>query len=331
MIRYNSAIAGCGAISSIHGDAITGCQNANLYAVCDIDRVKASKAADKYACKNFTDYETMLSDKSIDVIHICTPHYLHAPMAISAMKAGKNVLVEKPMAISVSDAQEMISVSGQTGKKLGICFQNRYNTTAQKTKEVLGAGKAGRVLGGKALVTWHRDEAYYRTGDWRGTWEKEGGGVLINQAIHTLDLLQWFMGDVERVRASVDTRMLDKVIEVEDTAEATIFFRNGAAALFYATNCYCVDSPVEIELVCEKATISLKDDLTIRYKNGETEHAADVDKATGEKAYWGCGHKLLIEDFYSKLISGESFEPDGTQGIKAIEIISAIYKNSRMH
>lgn len=330
MTTLNSAIVGCGAISSTHGDAILRCKKAKLYAVCDIDRARLLAAADRYHCKSFADYHEMLSDESIDVVHLCTPHYLHAPMAISAMKAGKDVIVEKPMAISVPDAQEMINVSGQTGKRLGVCFQNRYNTTSLKLKEVLASGKAGKVLGGKAFITWRRDAAYYAKDAWRGTWDREGGGVLINQAIHTLDLLQWYMGEVEQIKASIATRLLDGVIEVEDTAEATIKFKNGAVVLFYATNCYCVDSPVEIELICEKATIRWKDDLTIQYKNGETEHQTNVDKATGEKAYWGGGHKLLIEDFYDKLAGGQSFELDGAQGIKAVEIVSAIYKSSQV-
>ncbi|HEY5561686.1 MAG TPA: Gfo/Idh/MocA family oxidoreductase [Clostridiaceae bacterium] len=330
MKKLNSAIIGCGSISSLHIDAIVKSEKTNLYAVCDVDGDKALEVAGKYGCKSFLDYKEMLKDENIDVVHICTPHYLHAPMAIEAMKAGKHVLTEKPMAIATLDAEEMIKVSQSTGKQLGVCFQNRFNTTSQKIKEILDSGKVGKILGGMAFVTWHRDESYYNSGAWRGTWNQEGGGVLINQAIHTLDLLQWFMGDVSKIKATVDTRMLKDVIEVEDTAEATIIFRSGANALFYATNCYCIDAPVRIELVCEKAKIRLEEDLTIKYDNGEIEYFTDADKATGEKAYWGCGHKVLINDFYNKLLDGKDFDIDGKQGIKVVKLFNAIYKSNKV-
>lgn len=191
MKKLNSAIIGCGSIHTVHAEALVSSAHANLYAVCDIDEARASNSAEKYNCRAFSDYHEMLNDSNIDVVHICTPHYLHAPMAIAAMKSGKHVLCEKPIATSTGDAEEMIRVSRETGKKLGICFQNRYNTTSQKIKDTLVSGKAGKILGAKAFVTWHRDKSYYDSGEWRGTWEKEGGGVLImgdgdNYSIHGL-------------------------------------------------------------------------------------------------------------------------------------------------
>lgn len=327
--HFKIGIIGCGAIHSIHADAIMKNPKTKLAAVCDIDEDKAKKASILYGCDYFTDFNKLLSQDNIDAVHICTPHYLHAPMSIAAMRAGKHVLTEKPMAISTADAEEMIKVSEQTGKRLGICFQNRFNTTSERIKELLESGELGKIMGGKAFVTWHRDESYYKSGEWRGTWEKEGGGVLINQAIHTLDLLQWFIGDVERIKASVDTRLLKDIIEVEDTAEATLFFKNGTSALFYATNSYCTDSPIEIELVCEKAIIKLVEELTIKYSDGRVAQFTDSDKASGEKAYWGCSHKVLIEDFYDCLENGKNFTIDGKQGIKAVKTIQAIYASDK--
>jgi UDP-N-acetyl-2-amino-2-deoxyglucuronate dehydrogenase len=329
MDTFKVGIIGCGALHSIHADTIIKNPKTKLVAVADIDENKAKETSIQYGCEYFTDYKELLKQENIDAVHICTPHYLHAPIAIEAMRAGKHVLSEKPMSISVSDAEELIKVSEQTGKRHGICFQNRYNTTSQRIKEVLASGKSGKILGGKAFVTWHRDENYYLSSDWKGTWEKEGGGVLINQAIHTLDLLQLFMGDIDSLKASIDTRLLQKFIEVEDTVDATIKFRNGATALFYATNCYCVDSPIEIELICENAKIKLAEELIISYNDGTTEHLSDVEKATGEKAYWGSSHEVLIEDFYNELQSGGKFKIDGEQGIKTIKIIQAIYESHK--
>lgn len=329
MKKFGAAIIGCGAIHKLHADAISNSPHSTLIAVCDIDAEKAKAAASQYGSHYYTDYMEMLENKEIDVVHICTPHYLHAPMAIDAMRKGKHVLTEKPIAINLDDAGEMIRVSGETARTLGVCFQNRYNTTSIKIKEMLMSGKSGRILGIRAFVTWHRDEKYYASGDWRGSWEKEGGGVLINQSIHTLDLVQWFMGDIDRIKGSWDIRLLKGCIEVEDTAEATIIFKNGATGLFYATNCYAADAPVEIEIVCENMLLRLSGDLTVKYKDKEAEHFHDVDSKTGGKSYWGCGHAALIEDYYSKLLNGEKFCIGGREAITALKMIHAIYESSR--
>lgn len=329
MNKFNVGVIGCGNISGIHMDALSALPDVTLYAVCDIDENKAAKAAEKYNCKYYTDYREMLKDSSIDSIHICTPHYLHAPMAIDSMFAGKHVLCEKPIAITSEDAQEMIRVSGETGKKLEICFQNRYNATSVKIKEILDSGSAGRILGAKAFVTWKRGKDYYASGAWRGTWEQEGGGVLINQSIHTLDLLQWFLGDIDKIKGNADTRLLGDYIEVEDTAEATIVFKNGATGLFYATNCYATDSPVEIEIFCEKAVLKLSDGLTVTYKDGRTEHITEADTKTGGKAYWGSGHAALIKDFYRRLGTGEDMPIDGFQALTSLKMIEAVYKSTK--
>lgn len=324
----NAAIIGCGSIYGNHAEAIAGLRASRLYAVCDTDRKRAGDAAHRYDCSFFTDYRLMLEDKNIDVVHICTPHYLHSAMAIDAMKSGKHVLTEKPMAVSVEEALEMNRVSRETGMTLGVCFQNRYNATSLRIKEVLQSGKAGRLLGAKAIVTWNRKGKYYTESDWRGKRETEGGGVLINQSIHTLDLMQWFMGDIDGIQAHVDIRLLRGIIDVEDTADATISFANGSSLLFFATNNYVTDAPVEIEIICEKAVIRLMEKLTIKYSDDTVEEVQETDKVTGEKAYWGCSHKYLIQDFHNSLLEGRTFDLTGEQGITAIKIIDAIYKSS---
>ncbi len=329
MKKYNAAIIGCGAISPIHANAIRGSSRANLYAVCDILPEKAGALAEKYGCKWFADYKELLMDTGVDVVHICTPHYLHRVMAIDAMKSGKHVLVEKPIATRSIHGEEMVNVSRETGMRLGACFQNRYNDTSVKIKQFLESGKAGRIIGARAFVTWHRDRNYYAGSDWRGKKATEGGGVLINQAIHTLDLLQWFLGDVERVKGNVDTRLLKDVIEVEDTAEATIIFKSGAVALFYATNCYAKDSPVEMEIICEKAVLKLSGGLTISCSDGTREYTEDTDLKTGGKPYWGCGHAALIEDYYDCLAEEKPFRVDGRQALPSLRIIEAVYDSSR--
>jgi predicted dehydrogenase len=328
MRKYSAAIIGCGTIHSIHAAAISDITGVQLGAVADIDGEKADETARRYDCRAYHSFNDVIADPQIDTVHICTPHYLHSTMAIEAMKAGKHVLTEKPMAITVKECEEMIMVSEQTGRQLGICFQNRFNTTSLHIKALLESGKAGRILAAKASVTWLRQKEYYLESSWRGTWEREGGGVMINQAIHTLDLLQWFIGNPVSIKGSVDTRIFKDVIEVEDTAEATILFENGVHAFFYATNGYA-DSPAEIEIVCENAVIKLSGTLTVRYKNGDIETVSDIHPHTGGKAYYGAGHLSLIEDFYSSLATGEPFSVSGRQGIKAIRLVQGLYSSSK--
>jgi UDP-N-acetyl-2-amino-2-deoxyglucuronate dehydrogenase len=322
-------IIGCGAICRTHADAIKAIEGIELVACSDIIEEKAVKLSEEYNCDYYTDYRELLKNCNVDVIHICTPHYLHAEMAVNSMKAGKHVLVEKPMAISSKDALEMISVAKETGKKLGVCFQNRYNTTSQKIIEVLRSGNTGKIKGAKAFVTWNRGASYYKSDEWRGTWAKEGGGVLINQSIHTLDLLQWFLGEADSLKAKIDNTLLKDVIEVEDTAEGIIKFQGGSIGLFYMTNCYVADSPVEIEIVCENAVLKLSEDLTIVYADGDIEKVKNISKKTGEKACWGLSHQYLFEDFYNKLIKKEPFLIDEKEAIKTVQLIEAIYKSSQ--
>ncbi|TCL74288.1 putative dehydrogenase [Hydrogenispora ethanolica] len=329
MLPLNSAIIGCGAIFPMHAEALRQLPAARLAAVVDIDKTRAAAAAEQYDCRSYADYREMLQDETIQVVHICTPHYLHAEMALAALRRGKHVLTEKPMAIELADAAAMIRTARETGRQLGICFQNRYNATSLRIKALLDSGAAGKLIRARGSVRWHRDEAYYRSGDWRGTWAMEGGGVLINQAIHTLDLLQWFGGPIRDIRGEIATTGLQGVIEVEDTAQAAITFQNGAVATFSATNCHPVNDPVEIELECERLTLKLADGLTIETRDGQIERVEEINTATGEKSYWGMSHAVLIGHFYHCLETGQSFPIAGEDGLTALQMVLAIYRSSR--
>lgn len=348
MKTYNAAIIGCGAIHALHVQAINSTENVSLYAVADIDKDKAMLYAQKYGCKAFVDYKEMLSDESIDCVHICTPHFLHVPMAIDCLKAGKHVLMEKPLAITVLQSKQLEQICNKTDKTFGVCFQNRYNDTSLKVKDIITQGLAGKVLGARAFVTWHRDASYYASGQWRGKTNTEGGGVLINQAIHTLDLVQWLIGKAIKVKGSIYKSLLEDFIEVEDTASASIIFENGASAVFYATNCHTSDSPVFIEIECENAIIRIENDLTLKFKNNvilpeDFLNSFDSSLQTssescgkthnqikqGEKVCWGTGHKRLISDFYEKISTGSKFPVDFYQALESIKIIEGIYNSSK--
>lgn len=328
-VVLSTVVIGCGRIFSTHADALKKSAYTKLKAVVDIDETKADEMAKKYGCERYTDYRDVLKRKDIDVVHICTPHYLHFPMTVDAMNSGKHVLLEKPMGISVKDAQKIIETANKTGKNLGVCYQNRYNLTSIWIKQFLDSGRAGRIIGCRAFLTWFRTKDYYNSAQWRGTWSMEGGGVLINQAIHSIDLIQWFIGEIDWLKASIDTRCFKGTIEVEDTADITITFKNGARGLFYASNCYTTNSPLFLELHCENAVIRLNDDILVTYSDGKEEFIQNPDKALGGMAYWGLSHEKLIEDYYSCLIAGKSFGIDGEQAIKALRIVNAAYESSR--
>lgn len=186
MKKFRSAVIGCGNIFPMHAVSITRCPNAELVAVCDNKKDRADAKAKEFGCKAYYDYKEMLDKEDIDVVHICLPHYLHPIVAIECMKRGKHVLTEKPMSIKLEDSKAMIDTANECGVTLACIFQNRYNAGTVLTKQLLDDGTLGRILSAKCYVTWDRSDSYYGSSDWKGTWDKEGGGVIIDQAIHTL-------------------------------------------------------------------------------------------------------------------------------------------------
>ncbi|MCD7827548.1 MAG: Gfo/Idh/MocA family oxidoreductase [Clostridiales bacterium] len=325
MITARTALVGCGNISSRHLDAIKSSEKCSLAAVCDIVPERADSAAERYGAEAFYDFDRMLKWGQFDVVHICTPHYLHAPMAIKAMREGKHVLTEKPLAITYEDALEMCRCAEENNVRLGVCFQNRYNEQSVFIKNLIDGGELGTVTSLKGFVTWDRDEKYYNADNWHGTLEKEGGGVVINQAIHTIDLLAWFSGgNPESVTGSISQKRLKGKVETEDTADALIKFDNGVQALFYGTLCNKGNSPVFVEVKCEKGKIVMYDEISV-YRDGTEKKTVTFQTAHGKYDYWGNSHSLLIEDFYSSVLNNTEFSLNGREGLKSLKIVSGIY------
>lgn len=333
--QIGTAIVGAGAISTVHIESIAKLNGAHLKLIVDSDPVRAVQAAEKYHCEAACDFQALLNREDIQVVHLCTPHHLHAEMAIDLLRSGKHVLTEKPMAHHLHAAEALFREASQSSAQLGITFQNRYNASSRTIREMIDKGTLGRLLGLKGIVTWNREPAYYTSSPWRGRWATEGGGVLINQAIHTLDLLQWFGGEVASIEGSASTDTLGDTIEVEDTAHAHIRFANGARALFYATNAYVSNSPVELELVFEQGVLQLREDCLYLVQGSSTtllcEPPATLDEqglVTG-KSYWGISHQLLIEDFYDHVRSGTRFPIHAEEGIKTMRLITDLYASSQ--
>ena len=328
MIKLKIAIVGCGNVSKRHFEAAFENENSLLVACCDNVPEKADKFAEKYNIKPFYSFEEMMNDADFDILHICTPHYLHAEMAITAMEKGKHVFCEKPLAIHYEDALEMCECAEKNNVYLAACFQNRYNLSSVYLKDLVKSEKLGKIVAVKANVTWDRDEEYY-SDDWHGTLEKEGGGVIINQCIHTIDLMQWLVdSEVVSVDGSVSQKRLKGKVETEDTADALIKFSNGVEALFYGTLCYKANSSVFLEILFEKGKAVMYDDLVVTDENGNREVIA-LKKSKDAKNYWGTSHKIIIDDFYDCVINKKEFIVNGSSGSIAVKIVDELYKSAR--
>ncbi len=365
MKTYRVGIIGCGAIFFVHAYPLYKLEQAEIKAVCDIKPAALQTAMQLFGCDGYSDYHELLKRDDIDVVHVLTPHYLHAPMVIEAANAGKHVLTEKPMAINVKDAAAIIEAGKRNGVTIGVISQNRYNAASVAIKEAITDGSLGKVIGQRVVLSWTKPAEYYRNSDWHGTWDKEGGSLMIDQAIHVMDLARWFIGEeIESVQATIANRNHPE-IETEDTAEGLITYRNGVKSVFFATNNFTFNAPVVVETHCEKGTALMEfDRAVISYKNGkevsvvndpgETINEADFQAFFNQesaqvaaktlkewgvvmipitwkapKAYWGVTHIKQIENFYASLAAG--LQPDITAevAIKTQELICAIYQSSK--
>lgn len=323
-----AAIVGCGGISAVHAGVLDMMDNVQLVACADIRPERAEAMAAKYGLHAYDSLEKMLDAEEIDVLHICTPHYLHVPMAAEAHRRGIHVFTEKPPAISWEQKKELFEMASDGGARIGVCFQNRYLDATRKIKALLDSGEAGRVKAIRGFVTWTRDEHYYLDSGWRGVLATEGGGALINQSIHTMDLMNWFMGRARSVEAFCTNRHLKGVIEVEDTVDALIDY-NGVPGVFYATTAYGANSPVLIELTCENLTVRMEEsELTIRRPGKPVEREVFVRPALPGKDYWGVGHHDCIADFYRSLEEDKPFQNDVPSIENTLDLMLSVYESA---
>lgn len=336
MDRLKIAVVGCGRISSAYADALPRLGDlAQLAYAVDTDLKKAQAFAAPFGCA-YTDSFSELLDKEIDVVHLCLPHDLHCSMAVQAMEAGIHVLTEKPLGISLQDADEMLRVQQQTGKKLGVIFQTRYNKGIAALRQFIKEGRFGKILSARSILTWNRPYSYYEGSDWKGTWDHEGGGVLIDQAIHSIDRVRYLLDDqVQWIDGSISNhchRELTKTgrkLQVEDTAEAAVQFRGGCLYSLYACDNYGADSPITIEILGEKGRCGMIQDMGFYELDGcytEIRSAYEGKKIGPE--YWGTTHHLQLKDFYESVLYDRPVAIDGMEGRKTLEIIKGIYLSS---
>lgn len=332
--KLRVGIIGCGRISVRHIGSAMLLPQAVLVAVCDIVREKAEGYAKECGAKAYSDYREMIEKENLDCVHICLPHDLHVSVAEYAFKHGINVLSEKPMAINYADAEHAVKTADENGVLYGVIFQCRYNDASVFVKKALESGKLGNIKSASSILTWSRSDDYYSGSDWKGTWDKEGGGVVIDQAIHSIDLVNWFIGEKpEAVSASMAIRG-HKSICVEDTAEGLIEYESGIKYAFYCMNNYACDEPITIKLCCEfgKAELSYTS-ARITYNDGTVESYVEDKNAFRPKEgkeYWGYKHIRQIEQFYKACLKEEPLEISGAEALKTQRLICEIYKEGKI-
>jgi UDP-N-acetyl-2-amino-2-deoxyglucuronate dehydrogenase len=331
MIRFG--LLGCGRIARRHSELLGGghIDRASLVAVCDPVRPRADAIALRFGVPASYDIDEFLARKDIDAVAVLTPSGMHPAHVIACARAGKHVVVEKPMALRLQDADDMIRACDEAGVKLFIVKQNRFNVPVVKAREALEAGRFGRLILGTVRVRWRRDQAYYDQDAWRGTWAYDGG-VLTNQASHHIDMLEWFFGDVVSVHARAITALAK--IETEDTAVATLKFRNGALGIIEATT---ATRPTDLEgslsILGEKGTVEIAGFAMnqIRHWRFVDELASDtdvVDKfSINPPDVYGFGHHAYYQHVIDCLIHQRAALVDGLEGRKSLELISALYES----
>jgi len=329
----NFGLLGCGRISKRHSDLLGGhhVDQASLAGVCDPNRARADTLASKFKVPAYYEIDELLSQKEIDAVAVLTPSGMHPAHVIACARAGKHVVVEKPMALRLQDADDMIRACDEAGVKLFVVKQNRFNVPVVKAREALEAGRFGKLILGTVRVRWCRDQAYYDQDGWRGTWAYDGG-VLTNQASHHVDMLEWFFGDVVSVHARAITALAK--IETEDTAIATLKFRSGALGIIEATT---AARPTDLEgslsILGEKGTVEIAGFAVnqIRHWRFVDELASDKDVvekfSVNPPNVYGFGHQAYYQHVIDCLINQRAALVDGLQGRKSLELISALYES----
>ena len=317
----NGAIIGCGAISPLHIQGILAA-GGKVVALCDVDSLKSKALKDRYGldCPVYTDYKQMIELQQIDVIHVCTPHYLHTEMVEYALGRNVHVLCEKPPCISHNELLRLEKAEKQSSALLGFCLQNRYNSTVKEIKKRLEGHK---ILSAFGNVVWCRFGDYYTASDWRGQLSKEGGSVLINQSVHTLDLLLYLVGMPDTVTASTINLLHRNEIDTEDTFYAVYQGKDFSFQIF-GTTTSSVDFPATITIITDKFRCTLDDKNLIIDGNVVLNSASQYSG----KEVWGSGHENLIKDFYNCIHSGKKFRLDLKESSKLLKCIFATYESN---
>lgn len=322
---FRVALVGCGTICQNHLNALKENAATEIVALCDIRPERAEKARERFApdAAVYTDFYSMIDREMPDSVHICTPHYLHCPMACYALGKNIHVFLEKPMAINEEEIQAILDAEQNSQAHITVCFQNRFNPSTVLAKQI--ADEDGGAIGAYGAIFWDRDEKYYTESGWRGKYATEGGGVMINQAIHTIDLLCFFLGKPKKVCATTANHHLKGVIEVEDTCEGVITFEGDRQANFYTTTAFRGSGSTEVFLLTKNHKILIRSPYV--YVDGEIASRGDPTPNYIGKECYGNGHLYLINRFYEALSKGTPMPVTAESARHAIDILLAAYRS----
>jgi len=333
-VKFGIVGTGVGANFCAQGISVIADGKAELKAVVSQREERAKEFASKWTLKNwYTDYDKMIRKADIDAIIVSTPHYLHYPMAMEAIKADKHTLVDKPMAIKLKEADDMIEEAKKRHVKLGVNLQSRFDPTFRKVKAAVEEEKFGRLILGEAVIEWFRTQEYYDGSSWRGHWDTEGGGALINQAIHTIDLLLWIMGPPKYLWAQIDT--VAHKIEVEDLAVAAIRFENGALGVIQGSTATYPGLPTRLEVHGTQGTAIIEGEVLKRWSIFGEEETLIEEAKEGLKSWArpelvpATNHASLIKDFVQAVLEDRDPYVNGEEGRRSLELIMAIYKSGK--
>lgn len=336
--RVRVGIIGCGKIAKVHAAALSQLEEAEFVACCDQDAARAQELATAYGVPNvYADVDALLRSGRVDVVHVCTPHPAHERAVVAAAAAGVHVLCEKPVAITLDEADRMIDAADRAQVVFGVIFQRRFWPAARRIRDAIDTGRLGTVTLGECSVRIWRPEAYFASDPWRGKWATEGGGVLMNQAVHAIDQFLWFMGEPVEVVGRHATLRHGAYIDVEDTAVATVVFENGALGVIQAASTFQPDFGFRVAVHGNNgAAVSvwerregeqgINDVWTL---NGDDEHRAAWElEDTGGSGFPGF-HALQIRDFLKSMRERRPPAVTGRDARKSLEVILAIYESSR--
>ena len=333
-MTFHVGLIGGGNISATHARAARALPGVNIAAVYGTSAEKVRRLCRKHGGKPYEDFPAFLAHQPMDLVIIGSPSGLHAMEGIAAANQGLHVLIEKPIDIRTSRADELIEATDRAGVKLGVIFQDRMKAHIRQLKDWIDRGVLGKPLLVDARVKWYRPPEYYANSRWRGTLALDGGGALINQGIHTIDLLLWLLGDVSRVQAQTATEL--HAIEAEDTATAILEFASGALGLFHATTAAYPGYPRRVEISGTEGTVILEHDQIIAadLRNAPEESARIAPRDENQSASSAVvsdfrGHQAVIEDFLSAIQEDTVPACDGREGRRSLALVEAIYRAAR--
>jgi len=328
-------IIGAGVIGQIHAFALGGIEEAKIVAVADIREDAGRELAEKTGAQWYSSIEEVLANPEVEVVTLATPSGLHPEQAILAAKAGKHIITEKPMAISGEGATKMINAAKEAGVHLAVIFQNRLTPDVLKVKRAIEAGYLGKPVFGNGYCHWHRTQEYYdANGGWRGTWALDGGGALINQSIHTIDILQWLLGPVDTVAAHAAT--LNHDIETEDAASASLRFKSGALGVIQGTTALDDSDPVKVDILGTAGHVRMENNQVVSWKGThdlDDSLLTDEDRALSDgwraDERFGEPHRRQMQRMLQAFANGTEPPFPGEEARKAVDLILAIYESDR--